>query len=536
MTFLDKTTKCAAKRILVAIPVMAAASLPGMVHAAGPIPSSGGTLTFVLDRQPPTLLPMTSVANSVQQVGPKIFEGLLTYDVNLNPKPQLAIAWSVAPSGLTYTFKLRPGVKWQDGADFTSADVVFSLMRLKQVHPRSRVTFANMMGVDTPDSLTVIVHFSVPTPYFLTALAASETPMMPRHIFASLDPNAPIPTNKIIGTGPFVLKQFQSHNYMILSRNPNYWDKEKPYLDRLIFRFITDPGARATALETGEVDVADSAVSPADVDWLAKVPILTVTKMRPPYAGQQRQLIFNLDHPQTSKLKVRQAIAHTIDLNAIVNIVQFGQARISPSPITQALAAYYDPEIKPYRVDLQLANSLLDQAHCPRGSGGIRFVLKLRYNYTGDARTAEYIKSALFKIGIRVDIIRTDLPIYVKSVYTDRDFDLAIESLANAFDPTIGVQRIYWSKNFKIGLPYSNGAHYANPRVDQLLEDAAMEPDPSKRKVYFSEFQRIVYDDIPVVNLYSPEDIIIANKRVHNEIDPAQGTETNFADAWLSGN
>jgi peptide/nickel transport system substrate-binding protein len=108
--------------------------------------------------------------------------------------------------------------------------------------------------------------------------------------------------------------------------------------------------------------------------------------------------------------------------------------------------------------------------------------------------------------------------------------------LANAFDPTIGVQRIYWSKNFKVGLPYSNGAHYANPRVDQLLEDAAREPDPSKRKVYFSEFQRIIYNDIPVINLYSPEDIIIANKRVHNEIDPAQGTETNFADAWLSRN
>jgi peptide/nickel transport system substrate-binding protein len=275
-------------------------------------------------------------------------------------------------------------------------------------------------------------------------------------------------------------------------------------------------------------------VSPADVDWLAKAPTLNVTRIRPPYAGLQRQLIFNLDHPQVRKINVRRAIAHALDLNAIVNIVQFGQARISSAAISPTLAAYYDPTIQPYKFDLKLANSLLDQANFPRGWGGTRFALKLRYNATADARTAEYIKSALSKVGIAINIIRTDLPIYLKAVYTNRDFDIAIDSLSNTFDPTVGVQRIYWSKTFKIGLPYSNGAHYVNPRVDKLLEDAAKELDEGKRKSDFLEFQKIIHDDIPVISLYAPEGIIIANKRVHDEIDPAEGTEYSFANTWVA--
>jgi peptide/nickel transport system substrate-binding protein len=280
------------------------------------------------------------------------------------------------------------------------------------------------------------------------------------------------------------------------------------------------------------VDVADTAVSPADVDWLAKVPSLTVTRIRPPYAALERQLMFNLDRPQVRNIKVRQAISHAIDLNAIVNIVQFGQARVSPSPIT--VAAYNDPRIQPYKVDLNLANSLLDQAHLPRRWGGMRFALKLRYNATADARTAEYIRSALSKLGIRIDIVRTDLPIYLKAVYTDRDFDITLESLSNTFDPSLGVQRIYWSKNFKLGVPYSNGPHYVNPRVDQLLEDAAKQPDQNRRKADFNAFQKIVYDDIPIIDLYAPEGIIVANKRVRDEINPAGGTEYNFANTWLT--
>lgn len=502
-------------------------------QALAQTPKAGGTVTFVVDREPVSLLPLTSTANSVQQVGPKIFEGLLTYDADLNPIAQLATEWAMSPDGLTYTFKLRPGVKWHDGKDFTSADVAFSLKRLKEVHPRNRVTFTNLSDVTTPDPLTAVVAFSKPAPYFLTALAASESPIMPQHIFGALDPAAPVTTDKVIGTGPFKFKELSTGSYLILDKNPDYWDAPKPYIDRLIVRFIQDPGARAAALETGEVDLGDSVVAPGDVDRIATVPTLGVEQITPAYPGLQRQLIFNLDKEATKNLKVREAIAHAIDLQGIVDIALFGQAQVSPSPISTTLTRYYDPAIQPHEVDLKLAESLLDEAGFKPGADGTRFTLKARYNATADARTAEYIKDSLSKIGIKVDIASTDLPTYVKSVYTDRDFDFILESLANVFDPTIGAQRIYWSKNFKVGLPYSNGAHYVNPRVDELLEAAAIEPDDAKRKEYFKEFQKIVYDEIPVINLYSPRNVIVHNKRVHDFLFGAHGTQNNFANIWV---
>jgi peptide/nickel transport system substrate-binding protein len=240
-------------------------------------------------------------------------------------------------------------------------------------------------------------------------------------------------------------------------------------------------------------------------------------------------MFFNLDAPVLKNKKVREAIAHALDLQAIVDTVFYGYAKVSPSPISVALNTWYDPAVQARKFDPELANKLLDEAGHPRAGGGMRFPLKLLFNPFIDARLAEFVRQSMRRVGIDATIQNLEFGAYVKAVYTDRAFDATIESLTNVFDPTVGVQRGYWSKNFKIGLPFSNSANYENPEVDRLLEAAAVETDPAKRKQLFSQFQRIVHADAPSVDMISPLEVIIANKKIKDYARGAEGLGDNFA-------
>ena len=121
---------------------MGAAMFGGTPARANPV--HGGTVTFVSASEPPVLSALAHTAINTVYVSGKTNEGLLTYDFDLNPRPQLATEWSISPDGLVYTFKLRQGVKWHDGKPFTSADVAYSIATIKEVHPRGRNTFANL--------------------------------------------------------------------------------------------------------------------------------------------------------------------------------------------------------------------------------------------------------------------------------------------------------------------------------------------------------------------------------------------------------
>jgi peptide/nickel transport system substrate-binding protein len=206
---------------------------------------------------PASIVPLTTTAGGNAEIGPKIVEGLLTYDYDLKPKPLLATACSQSKDGLQYTFALRKGVKWHDGKDFTSADVAFSILTLKQVHPRGRGTFANVVDVKTPDPHTAVIVLSKPSPFLLTALAATESPIVPKHLYEGTDIASSKYNSAPVGTGPFVFKEWVQGSHIILERNPDYWDKPKPYLDRVVVRFVLDAAARAAALESGAADLAN---------------------------------------------------------------------------------------------------------------------------------------------------------------------------------------------------------------------------------------------------------------------------------------
>jgi peptide/nickel transport system substrate-binding protein len=498
----------------------------------------GGALTMLVDPEPTTLVALTNSADPSMLVSAKVTEGLLSYGFDLQPRPQLATRWSASADGRRLTFELRKGVKWHDGADFTSHDVAFSIGLLKMYHPRGRTTFANIAEVQTPDPHTATLVLSEPAPFLLHALAACESPIVPRHVYEGSDAATNRNGAAPIGTGPFVFKEWIKGSHIVYERNPAYWDAPKPYLDRLEIKFIESPAERISAIESGAIQLAPaSPVAPVELARLRSNADLVFETRGYTYTNQVVRLEFNLDDPVLRDVKVRRAIAHVVDRSALIDHAWFGYGEPAYGPISPELKQFCAPSLDTPAFDPAKAERLLDEAGLPRGADGIRLRLALDFVPAGDGyrRTAEWISSALAAIGIRALVRSQDFPAYIKRVYTDRDFQFAVSRMNNMFDPSVGVQRVFWSKNFKRGVPFSNGSHYDSREADAALERAAVETDPTLRREYFFRFQKIVVEDLPDVALLVPAQITIAGKRVMDHTLTADGAAANLAETHLRG-
>jgi peptide/nickel transport system substrate-binding protein len=512
--------------------VATALLLQGTAYAEEPV--AGGTLNVVVTGAPATLVNLLDSNRQTANIAGKVVEGLLRYDSNFEPQPLLATAWTVSDDGLTYTFKLREGVKWHDGEDFSSEDVKFSLETLKKFGPRARITFAAIKTVEAPDAHTVVVKLDRPAPYLLKSLTSTESPIVPRHAYPNPDdPRSSKNNNAPIGTGPFVLVEWVQGSHVTLRKNDHYWRKGHPLLDQIIVRFVGDAAATSAALETGEAQVSFN-VSLPDVKRLAENPKLEVLAQRDVYLNNTSVLEFNLNNPNLAKIEVRHAIAHAIDKTFVREWVYYGYSEPVTSIIPAALKSYSDDSAFLYDFDIEKANKLLDQAGLPLGADGTRFALRLSF-IPGAAfkQSSEYIRSALSKVGIKVEIVEGDLASFMKRVYTERQFDLNLNGLSLLFDPTAGVQRIYWSDGIANPLPYVNAAHYNNPEVDTLFRAAAVEQDEAKRAGQFKQIQSIVGKDLPAYPIAGLTTVTVLNaslKDIFNSVDLQAG---DFSDAWL---
>jgi len=505
-------------------------------HAQGDV-ARGGSLTIAINAEPSVLTSAFDTLPHTQLVSSKIAEGLLAYDQAFNAMPQLATSWSVSPDGLRITFHLRENVLWHDGKPFTSADVAFSAMSVwKELHGRGRTTFANLTSVEVPTANEAVFVLSKPSPYILNALAASESPVLPRHLYQGAD----IRTNPVnvapIGTGPFRFKSWDRGSNVVLERNPNYWNAGHPYLDQIVFMIIPDPAGRAAALESEQVLMSvQSGVPLSDVKRLGKLPSLEYTTAGYLHEAPLIFMEFNLDRPVLQDVRVRRAIAHAIDPNFILENIRYGFGQVATGPIPQTQKKFYSADVPRYPLNTTLAEKLLDEAGKPRGKDGIRFRLTIDPIPAGDVyvRSAEYIRQSLAEIGIDLVLRSQDFPSYVRRVYSDRDFDLTLSAASATADPAIGIQRFYWSKNFKKGVAFTNTSNYQSAEADRLLEQAASEVDPDKRRAAYAQFQRVVMTDLPALPLLSSEHITLANKRVRNYAATGDGAYSNFADVYV---
>jgi peptide/nickel transport system substrate-binding protein len=510
---------------------------PVQAQSAADIDS--GTLKFVLSPEPPFLLTAINTALQMGMVTSKVMEGLLYLDNELKPQPLLAQAWDISPDGLTYTFKLRPNVKWHDGQPFTSADVSYTILEvLKKVHPRGRTAFAKVTAVETPDPLTAVIKLSQPAPPMLTALASSyESPMVPKHLFVGTDPSANPYISKPVGTGPFVFKEWKKGDYILLEKNTNYWQAGKPTLQRIVFRIISDASARAASFETGEGHIGGLSPIPlTDMPRIAKNPALSIETRGYAYMSPYMLMEVNLRKPPLNDVRVRQAIAHAIDRARMTQVVWLGYGQPAVSPIPSQVTTFHSTDLPKYEFNPEKAKKLLDDAGLKPGPNGMRFKITHDFIPFGSEyqRTGEFIKQQLSRVGIDVELRSQDLPSFLRRAYTEYDFDTTSLYYGAFADPTQGVQRLFWSKAIQKGVVFTNNTGYNSPEMDRVLESAQGENDPVKRKALYLEMQRIAMTDLPVIPLMETRFLTISSSKLKNHTISADGIiGGNFADAYF---
>ena len=227
------------RRTTLALP-FALAAAGGASRAAEPV--RGGTMVMIVTPEPSTLAHYAVSAGNIPPIATQVYEGLVTYDWDLKPQPNLAKSWDIAPDGKTITFKLQDGVTFHNGKPFTSADVQYSYMEiLKKYHPTAPVILAELTSVETPDPLTAVLHLANPAPYLMKALAGRDLPIVCKSVFEGTDIMQNPTANKPIGTGPYKFVQWEHGQYVRLDRNDKYWKPGLPYLNRIIARFIPTP-------------------------------------------------------------------------------------------------------------------------------------------------------------------------------------------------------------------------------------------------------------------------------------------------------
>jgi len=514
----------------------AAAAAATTVGAPAFAQQKGGTLVIATSQVPRHLNPTVQSGIATGVPGTQIFASPLKFDANWNPQPYLAESWSVADDSLSVTLNLVKKAKFHDGVPITSTDVQFSIMTIKANHPFKSM-FAPVIRVDTPDDHTAIIRLSHPHPALLLALSSALCVIIPKHVFDNgQDMKTNSANSKPVGSGPFELVEFKPGEQITLKRFDDFFIENRPYLDGIIIRTIRDPSAIVIAMENGDADMLPFMAAGQQIKRLSKSKHLNVTDKGYAGIGPINWLAFNNAKAPLDDRRVRQAIGYATDRDFITKALMRGYAKQQRSPIIET-SPLFDPEIAPYNLNLEKANALLEAAGHKKGADGMRFTLTCDY-IPGAAEqqksVAEYLKSQLKKIGIKVDVrAAPDFPTWAGRV-ASHDFDMTMDIVFNWGDPVIGVNRTYLTDNIVKGVIWSNTQSYSNPKVDKLLNAAAIEMDPKKRKVLYDKFQIIVGEDLPIYWINALPYHTAYDKKIGNPPISIWGTMQSMDEVYMS--
>ncbi len=490
----------------------------GAVHGAAWAQSRAETLIVGGSQSPRHLNPAVQSGVATMMPGAQIFASPLRFDDKWQALPYLAQSWSFQDDGKSVLLKLTPNAVVHDGKPITSEDVAFSIMTAKAYHP-----FQSMFGpverVDTPTPLLAIIRMKEPHPAILLALSPPFCPILPKHIYGDGQDVRSHPRNlNPVGSGPYKFVEFKPGEHIILERNDKFFIPGRPHFAKLIMRLYKDPTAISLALERKDIDMYPFVSNITEVLRLSKLPQVVIERHGGEAIGPLGWVAFNLKKKPLDDQRVRQAIAYAIDREFITKKLHAGLTKVATGPIAPG-SPFYTDQVERYKLNLDKANKLLDEAGLKRGAEGMRFALQLDIqpgspdNY---ANIAEYLKPQLKKIGINVTLrVSPDFPTWAKRV-GGHDFEASMDASFNYGDPVIGVHRTYLSSNIKPGVIWSNTQSYVNPKVDELLASATTEKDLAKRKALYQEFQRIVVNDVPVAYTHVWSVVTAADKSLKN--------------------
>ena len=490
----------------------------GPVAHAQQGPRLGGT--FVIAREEAEPAALAPWIRGLQGIGvsSNILNGLVAYDAAYNPIPDLAQSWDISSDKLTWTFHLVKNATWHDGVPFTSADVAYTYNVLILLDPQGRTFFSkdDLDGVTAPDNYTAVFKWKHP---FLMPLMEMNTwvaAIAPKHLYESTCPAAPCDpdayrklelNNKPIGTGPFKFQEWVRGDHITLVKNPNYFKKGLPYLDRIVFRSITEQATLISAMKLGEVDYVPDGVPYAIVDELNKAPAFNPVKISTTSIGQIVRLMFNLDQGPTKDVRVRQAISSAIDRQTIVDKATCGYTEASKSvwPDTPSMVKYRSPNAPDPKYDPAAAEQLLDDAGYKRGSDGVRFTLSRFVISTGEeyanSEPAALIKDMLKKVGIETTIVRVDESTKYKMMYIDRprSFDIAMHRAKSGPDPYVTVKK--YTSPWIIKATLTN-IGYNNSVVDKIYDRIRLSASSDEQLQLYQQLDEIFRRDLPEAWIY----------------------------------
>jgi peptide/nickel transport system substrate-binding protein len=467
------------------------------------------TLVMVIESSPTNLDPRVGVDAQSERIDSLIFDDLLSRGENLDVAPELAERWEV-PDPLTYVFHLHRGVTFHDGRPLTSRDVkwTFDSLLTGKIRSPKAAAYRFVDRIDAPDDFTVIFHMKEADTPLLWSLSDGAVGIVP---YGSGDEIARNP----IGSGPFKFVSAETDKEVIIERNADYWG-EKAKLSRVRFLVVPDATTQALELRKGSADVIINGSFPPDtVLTLQREPSLAVESApgtRLAYLG------FNLRDPILKDVRVRQAIAYALDRQPMIDYLWRGEAQPARSMLPPQSWAY-DGDVAVYNHDPAKARALLDAAGYP-ARNGVRFHITMKTSTDENTRLmVAVMQQQLREVGIALEIRSFEFGTFFSDV-THGAFQIyGLRWIGANEDPDIFEYAFHSAKFPPNG---ANRGHYSNPRVDALIDQARREVDPKVRKPIYAELQRILAEDLPYINLWYLDNVLVRNKRVGNlKLNPA---------------
>lgn len=486
---------------------------------AAPAPSQprpGGTLRVGTNQDAVGFDPHLTNATASYRILENIYSQLLRFKPNLEIEGDLAESYrAIDPT--TWEFKLRQGVKFHSGKPLTSADVKYSLERIKDPEvksPRSS-QLAPIVAIETPDDYTVIIKTERPFAPLLAVLADRTMAIVNKDF---IEANGGKLDNVADGTGPFKLKEWVPNTRTVLEKNPDYFIPGQPLLDEVIYQPIPDDTARSTAVRTGTVDFIEYA-PPKDLELLRGDSNIVITGEG---NNNVRFLAFNTTVKPFDNPKVRQAIAWAVDREAVLQAAVNGAG--TPLYAGPFLPSFWPGLQEPvFTRDLEKAKQLLAEAGYPNG-----FTAKLKntptYSFLGNAGIA--VQEQLKEIGINFEIESLEWSVFLKD-YLGKNFEAVVSGYSAFADPHTPLDGTYVTGR------QNNFMSYSNPKFDELVAQGAQETDQAKRAEIYREAQRILLEDSPMVFLYAANEYEAMQSYVKDYVHYLNGSHVSFRQVWL---
>ena len=473
--------------------------LPLLSCSQAPDPN---TLVMIIESSPTNLDPRVGIDAQSERIGELLFDALLTRDEHLNVQPGLAERWEI-PDPLTYVFHLHHGVTFHDGRLLTSRDVKWTFDSLLEGKIRSTKSAAYRFvdHIDAPDDFTVVFHLKEPNATLLWNLSEGASGIVPN---GSLDEI----TRNPMGSGPFKFVSAEQDKEVVVERNDKYWGA-KARLARVRFTVVPDATTRALELRKGSADAAINALTSDTIVALEREPNLQIERAPGTVLSY---LAFNLRDPVLQDVRVRRAIAYAIDRGPLLEYIWRGFAQPALSVLPPQSWAY-DRNVAAYPHNLEKARQMLDDAGY-RVRDGVRFHLTMKTSTEESTRLlAAVLQQQLRDVGIALDIRTFEFATFFADV-TSGAFQLySLRWIGGNEDPDI-LEYAFHSNRFP---PQgANRGFYSNPSIDGLIDKARRETDQNVRKRLYAEVQEVLAQEVPYINLWYFDNVLVHTRRVRN--------------------